>query len=438
MSALIDSQNTCMPPSSGGGGGSQGPQGPQGSQGNQGTQGPGVGTQGPQGAQGSAGFQGPQGSAGATGSPGSTGSQGPQGNQGAAGSTGTQGPQGTQGFQGSVGATGNQGPQGSTGNTGVQGPQGTQGNTGSTGTQGPQGVQGAAGATGAQGPQGSQGNQGTFGINAFTTTTADFTQPAVNSNVTVSVVNSTWMAVDQVIFITTGGYYQVVSFPDSTHVILKNLGYSISQTPGATISSGSKVSPGGVTGPQGFQGDQGSQGTGVPASPDMSVQFNNSGSFGGSSAFRFEASGAQALFGSPNSVAGRAVFYNTPNINTLTVQASATTPSYTLSLPPDPGTNHFILQTDGSGNTSFVDGSNIPNINFPAQVYGGSAALGNGNGTAVITTPAVNSMVACYSSTGFSIGIAGTLSVVNNGNGTWTITSSAGALDTNTIFWIAM
>jgi excisionase family DNA binding protein len=39
---------------------------------------------------------------------------------------------------------------------------------------------------------------------------------------------------------------------------------------------------------------------------------------------------------------------------TITVAAPATVTSYTLSLPSDDGTNGYVLQTDGSGNTSWV------------------------------------------------------------------------------------
>src|SRR5581483_3526822 len=142
-----------------------------------------LGTSGPTGATGTQGPAGPQGAAGATGATGATGPRGPVGATGAHGPTGDAGPAGPAGAAGATGATGAQGSTGPQGPTGAQGP------------QGPSGSQGATGATGAQGPA---GPTGAAGAAAFTTTTANYTQPPVGVPVAVQVANSAFMTQGQI------------------------------------------------------------------------------------------------------------------------------------------------------------------------------------------------------------------------------------------------
>lgn len=106
----------------------------------------------------------------------------------------------------------------------------------------------------------SSGTPGTPGRNAYTVTTAVFAQPAVNSNVTVDVESSDWIAPQQIIFVDAGGYYEAISFPSSTQVVLKNLGYSTNALPTVNIPSGGAVSPGGLEGPAGPTGPSGAGG----------------------------------------------------------------------------------------------------------------------------------------------------------------------------------
>jgi len=114
------------------------------------------------------------------------------------------------------------------------------------------------------------GLNGVDGINAFNFTTASFTMPAVNSNVTVNVkatnpFKNSWFAVDQVVFIETAGYFQVVSIAGSNQVTLENLGYSDANftpaAPATTIASNVKVSPAGLQGAAGASGSAGANGT---------------------------------------------------------------------------------------------------------------------------------------------------------------------------------
>lgn len=103
---------------------------------------------------------------------------------------------------------------------------------------------------GPQGDPGADGTNGTDGTDSTSLLTTSFTQPASGSNVSI-VIPSKWMGVGQVIFGETGGYYQVISKADTTHAVIKNLGYTGNASPGATISAGARFSPGGIKGTDG-------------------------------------------------------------------------------------------------------------------------------------------------------------------------------------------
>jgi hypothetical protein len=99
---------------------------------------------------------------------------------------------------------------------------------------------------GLQGPQGAGG----AGLNAFTTLSANFTQPAINATVTINVASTAWMAAGQGIFIQGGGYYTIVSISDATHAVVTNLGGSANPAAGSTvIGNGTQnVAPAGIPG----------------------------------------------------------------------------------------------------------------------------------------------------------------------------------------------
>lgn len=121
------------------------------------------------------------------------------------------------------------------------------------------------------------GPAGADGLNAFTTLTASFVQPAVGSNVTISVLASgqstgVWAGVGQPIFIVGGGTYEVISVNGTNSLTVKNL-YAANTAPAATIASGGKVSPGGLTGvgTTGAAGANGTNGTNGVAVIDSDV-----------------------------------------------------------------------------------------------------------------------------------------------------------------------
>lgn len=118
-------------------------------------------------------------------------------------------------------------------------------------------------------PQIPTSQSGVDGINAYNFTTASFVQPAINANVTISVQSTNpfgngWFAVGQIIFISVGGYYKVVSITGFNQVTIENLGYSdvnfTPAAPGVTIAPNQTVSPSGLRGPAG-SGTSGINGT---------------------------------------------------------------------------------------------------------------------------------------------------------------------------------
>ncbi len=109
-------------------------------------------------------------------------------------------------------------------------------------------------------PAGIAGSIGSSGFNAFTVTTASFTQPASDSTVSITVGSTNWMSVGQTIFLENGGYYQVTAITNSTTATIKNLGYTGNASSGATVDTGAAV-PAGPIGPAGSA---------------SSVDFNNS------------------------------------------------------------------------------------------------------------------------------------------------------------------
>jgi len=112
------------------------------------------------------------------------------------------------------------------------------------------------------------GPAGVDGLNVFTKTTADFTQPAVNSNVTITVsavsqYSIEWAKPNDYIWIQGGGYYQVVTYIDSTSIEVKNLGSTDNAAPLATVTSGAYVHPSGPPGAGGTNGTDGTNGVAV-------------------------------------------------------------------------------------------------------------------------------------------------------------------------------
>lgn len=97
------------------------------------------------------------------------------------------------------------------------------------------------------------GPAGVDGLNSFTQTTAQFTVPAINANVTLAVSNTNpytglWAQPNQDIFIQSAGYYRVVS-SSATSIVVTNLGVSGNAVSGNVISNARYVVPAGYSFP---------------------------------------------------------------------------------------------------------------------------------------------------------------------------------------------
>jgi len=99
------------------------------------------------------------------------------------------------------------------------------------------------------------------GVNAFAVVSTNFTQPSVSSTVSVTVSSTAWMGAGQAVYVVGGGYYQIASITDGTHVVLTNLGYTGNASPTSTVGWGAQVSPAGLRGLQGSNGAAGAAGT---------------------------------------------------------------------------------------------------------------------------------------------------------------------------------
>jgi hypothetical protein len=102
---------------------------------------------------------------------------------------------------------------------------------------------------GAAGEDGAAGADGAPGVNAYTLNTAAFVVPAKAANVTVTVADTSWMAVGQPIFIEGAGVFEVVAIPSATTVQLEYLDYDTNVEVGTNIAIGSVVTPGGFQEP---------------------------------------------------------------------------------------------------------------------------------------------------------------------------------------------
>src|SRR6185295_1210826 len=90
---------------------------------------------------------------------------------------------------------------------------------------------------GATGAAGADGADGADGVDSFTTLTSGFTMPAVDANVVIQVVDSTWMGAGQKIFIEGAGYFDFVSSTSSTNATVTNLGYTGNASPTDVIAA---------------------------------------------------------------------------------------------------------------------------------------------------------------------------------------------------------
>lgn len=324
-----------------------------------------TGVQGPAGGMtGATGVQGLQGPTGNTGPSGATGPQGPA--NGYTGQTGSTGPTGVTGA-GSTGPTGPQGPAGGmTGATGVAGPTGPTGSLGSTGPQGPQGpADGATGATGNDGSTGAQGNTGNTGA---------------QGNTGVSIVGP--MGVTGPTGPGGGGTGSGGTGPTGATGMTGQTGLVGPTGPaGSTASGGAALDLSNLTAPTAIPVSllpNGSVNIGSSGQPWVTGFFNNvsahemfpdyvmdsSANIILDTANRRLQNGSFEMASWANNGLHFDIFEPLKIFNTQSdtapytmINSSPSIPlggSYTLTLPPNPGTSGEVLSTDGSGNTTWI------------------------------------------------------------------------------------
>lgn len=105
---------------------------------------------------------------------------------------------------------------------------------------------------------------GASGVDAYTTTTAGFTMPAVSATVVVPVAESRWMAIGQVVYVQSAGYFWVTAKPTTTSVTLQNIGVSANAAPTTAIATARAVSA---------AGEPGAVGTGTASSASMTYSY---------------------------------------------------------------------------------------------------------------------------------------------------------------------
>lgn len=111
---------------------------------------------------------------------------------------------------------------------------------------------------------------GVDGKNSYTVTTLDYTIPDVGSNVTVTVSDSSWMIVGQIVISTGPATFKVISKPTTTTAVLQFLGYLGDEAVGTVVTAGAGIGPSGVSG---FFANQTVYGSGtayaVTATPEL-------------------------------------------------------------------------------------------------------------------------------------------------------------------------
>jgi hypothetical protein len=103
-----------------------------------------------------------------------------------------------------------------------------------------------AGVIGATGPAGAAGAA------PYANTLMDFTQPAIDTDTMVIVDITSWMALNEYVYVENAGYYKITDINNTYNTIrLYNLGYNENVSVGTNIVANTKIVPSGHTGPAG-------------------------------------------------------------------------------------------------------------------------------------------------------------------------------------------
>lgn len=107
-------------------------------------------------------------------------------------------------------------------------------------------------------------------------------------------------------------------------------------------------------------------------------------------------------------------------INYINIRAGATVAStYELDLPNNPGTNGYVLATDGTGVTSWIPNGAGTGI---TQLHG-DAAAGPGSGNQAVTLATVNGNVGSFTNANITVNAKGLITAAANGSSSGGITT---------------
>ena len=134
-------------------------------------------------------------------------------------------------------------------------------------------------------PSGATGATGATGVNAYTTVTSSFVQPAAAGNVTVAVANSAWMTAGQNLYIGSGGFYALATINSGTSITVTNSGVAGNATPGATIPAASGISAAGASGATGLPSQTGNAGLALVTNGTSTAWGMSAGEAAGALAF---------------------------------------------------------------------------------------------------------------------------------------------------------
>ena len=137
-------------------------------------------------------------------------------------------------------------------------------------------IAGSRGATGATGATGPAGSNGAAGVASYSTMSAGVNIGGLEYRLTVD--ESAWMSVGQIVYIEGAGYYEVTHVNSGTEVEVENLNYTGNNPTGLTAGIPLKISPGGIIGANGTNGTDGfnyetTDGNNIPAEATSSYQF---------------------------------------------------------------------------------------------------------------------------------------------------------------------
>lgn len=101
------------------------------------------------------------------------------------------------------------------------------------------------------------GPVGATGSSSLTTVTASFTMPAIGASVTVPVGTSTWMSLNQPVYVGSAGFFTVGAIYSGVSIALTNAGVTGNAAPGTVIATGQNLTAAGAQGAPGAAGPAG-------------------------------------------------------------------------------------------------------------------------------------------------------------------------------------